>query len=163
MFQLPLIEYSRHLETQKVILMILGVAMASSCLTPKEKLEIACDGKGTYFGLSLNRIVYTVQGKTTIVPLLDYLKNLMLGQPVAVDKKKIDASYGVAYDGKYYEITPIERRFTYSNALWFTRATTMLYHVTDPQLQATVIVASVKNNPTDVAHQAHQSFKSYAQ
>jgi hypothetical protein len=97
------------------------------------------------------------------VPLFDYLKRLMLGEPVTVDKKKIDASYGVMCDGRFYEILPVERRFTYSKALWITRGQSTLYHVTDPSLQATVVVASMKRNPTDVVHQAHQSFMSHKQ
>lgn len=163
MLHLQLVEYSRHIESQKVILLVLGFVVMSGYLSPKEKLEIACGGKGTYFGLSLDRAIYTFKGKTTVVPLLDYLRSLFLGQAITVDKKKIDESYGMMYEQKYYQVTPIERRFTYSRASWITRATSTHYHVTDTSLNTTVVVASMKNNPTDVVRQAHQSFKSYAQ
>lgn len=163
MLHLQLIEYSRHLESQKAILLILGFVVVAGCLSPKEKIEIACEGKGTYFGLSLDRMIYTFEGKTTVVPLVDYLRSLFLGEAVTVDKKKIDESYGMMYEGKYYEVTPIERRYTYSRADWITRTTSTYYHVTDPSLKTTVVVASMKNNPNDVVRQAHQSFKSYAQ
>lgn len=161
MLHLSLIEYSRHIETQKVLLFVLGIAVASSCLTPKEKLEIALDGKGTYFELTFRRAVFTRHGQTRVIPLLDYLSSVAFGRQVVVEKKKTDKSYGVTYEGRYYQITPIERRYTYSRANWLTTGTSVLYQVTDPKNQTTVLVAAVTATPNDVARQAHLSINSH--
>ena len=160
MFYLPFIEYSKHIESHKTILLILGMTIASTAMSPKEKIEVLCGGKGTYFGLSLKRLVITSKGKTKVVPLLDYLGYLLFGSCIVVDRRKTDEQRQVVYDGRCYGILPIERRHTYSKANWLTSARRTLYFITDIQGRTTTLISTINKNPLDIARQAHLVFES---
>jgi len=92
---------------------------------------------------------------------MDFLTSKMMGEPIMLEEKKTSERYDVSYEGRLYQVTPVERLHTYSRMTCCVRARMLVYEVVDKEKDTSTIVASRVASPRDIARQAHLSLTSY--